>query len=68
MDAAGGFMALSPLTIKAAEPQAKPYRKPDGGSLFLLVYPSDANSFEFRYRRNGRLQSIILGGCDRMGR
>jgi integrase len=60
-------MALSPLEIKAAQPQAKRYRLADGGSLFVVVHPSGSKSFEFRYRRGGKLHAIVLGQCDRMG-
>ena len=60
-------MALTPLTIKAALPQAKPYRLNDGGSLYLVVHPSGSKSFEFRYRRGGKLNAIVLGNCKDMG-
>jgi hypothetical protein len=54
-------MALSPLEIKAAQPRPKPYRLSDGGSLFVVVHPSGSKSFEFRYRRSGKLRAIVLG-------
>ena len=60
-------MALTPLKIKAAQPQAKPYRLADGRSLFVVVHPSGSKSFEYRYRRGGTLKAIVLGGCEDMG-
>src|SRR5450759_3806239 len=60
-------MALTPLAIKAAQPKPKPYRLNDGGSLFVVVHPSGSKSFEFRYRRDGRLRAIVLGSCQDMG-
>ncbi|MDQ2917977.1 MAG: integrase arm-type DNA-binding domain-containing protein [Pseudomonadota bacterium] len=32
----------------------------DGGSLFVLIRPSGAKSFEFRYKRGGKVQALIL--------
>lgn len=52
---------LTPLEIDAAQPRAKPYRLNDGGSLFLLVRPSGAKSLEFRYKRGGKVQAVIIG-------
>jgi integrase len=60
-------MALTPLEIKAAQPQAKPYRLADGRSLFVVVHPSGSKSFEYRYRRGGTLRAIVLGGYGDMG-
>jgi integrase len=60
-------MALTPLAIIAAQPQPKPYRLNDGRSLFVVVHPSGSKSFEFRYRRDGKLRAIVLGGCKEMG-
>ena len=60
-------MALTPLEIKAALPKATSYRLADGRSLFVVVHPSGGKSFEYRYRRGGKLKAVVLGGCDDMG-
>ena len=60
-------MALTTLEIKAAQPKAKTYRVALGGSLFLVVHPSGSKSFEFRYRRGGKLYAMVIGNCDRIG-
>jgi len=52
-------MALTPLAIKAALPKANPYRLADGGSLFVVVHPSGSKSFEFRYRRGGKVVAML---------
>lgn len=52
---------LTQMEIDAALPRVKPYRLNDGGSLFVLVRPSGVKSFEFRYKRSGTVQALILG-------
>ena len=37
------------------------YRENDGGSLYLIVYPSGGKAWEFRYKRAGKAQAVILG-------
>jgi integrase len=53
---------LSDLQAKALKPGEKRKRLKDGGGLFLVVSPSGAKWFEFRYRFCGRETSIGLGG------
>ena len=60
-------MPLTALEIKSAAPRSKTYRLNDGGSLFVVVQPSGSKSFEYRYRREGRLRAIVLGSCEHMG-
>jgi integrase len=60
-------MAISLFEIKAAQPREKAYRLADGRSLFVVVHPSGSKSFEFRYRRGGKLKAIVLGAVDGIG-
>jgi Arm domain-containing DNA-binding protein len=60
-------MALTPLGIKAVQPRAKTYRLALGGSLFLVVHPSGSKSYEFRYRRGGKLRAVVLGDWQDIG-
>jgi len=58
---------LTPVGIKSALPKAKPYRLSDGKSLYLVVHPKGGKSFEFRYRRDGKLSAMVLGDTEHMG-
>lgn len=60
-------MALTWLQIKNEPPRAKPFRLALGRSLFVLIQPSGSRSFEFRYRRGGKLRAMVLGKLDQMG-
>ena len=42
---------LSPSAVANAKPQAKPYKLADGGGLFLLVQPTGAKWWRWKYRR-----------------
>src|SRR6185437_7811584 len=42
---------LSPSAVANAKPQPKPYKLSDGGGLFLLVQPSGAKWWRWKYRR-----------------
>jgi hypothetical protein len=53
---------LSDIQAKALKPGTKRKRFKDGSGLFLVVSPSGAKWFEFRYRFCGRETSIGLGG------
>lgn len=44
---------LSPSAVASAKPQAKPYKLADGGGLFLLVQPTSAKWWRWKYRRPG---------------
>ncbi len=53
---------LSPSAVANAKPQAKPYRLPDGRGLFLLVQPSGAKWWRWKYHRlDGRENILSLG-------
>jgi integrase len=62
----GGPMkaALSAKAIENAKPEAKRYAIPDVGhpGLRVLVYPSGAKSFTYRFKRdNGQDMTVVLG-------
>ena len=51
---------LTLSTIKAARPQAKPYRLTDFGGLFMLVKPSGSKLWRWKYRRPGSKKENLL--------
>lgn len=51
--------ALTPLQVK----NAKPGRHADGGGLYLLVKPSGARSWVFRFMLNGKSRDMGLSRC-----
>lgn len=56
--------ALTAKTIENAKPRVKRYALPDVGhpGLRVLVYPSGAKSFTYRFRRdNGQDMTVVLG-------
>lgn len=54
-------MKLTDPEIKAAKPKAKPYSLPDGHGLVLLVQPSGAKWWRYRYRFNATAKMLSLG-------
>ena len=52
---------LTDRHVRAAKPKAKPYRLADGGGLYLYVAPSGVQSWQYRYRHDGRPQTATLG-------
>lgn len=58
---------LNAAQLEAAKPQSRPYRLNAGGSLFLIVRPSGARSWEFRWRRNGKINATIIGAYPEIG-
>lgn len=54
-------MGLSELAIRAAKPQAKPCKVYDEKGLFLLVRPSDARLWRFKYSQGGVEKLLALG-------
>ena len=57
---------LGALAVKNAAPRAQPYRLKDGGGLFLMIGPSGAKSWQYRYKLDGRGQTATLGKYPRM--
>ena len=54
-------MSLTELTIKAAEGKDKPYKVYDERGLFLLVTPTGARLWRFKYKHDGVEKLISLG-------
>lgn len=52
---------LTNIALKALKPQAKPYKKSDGGGLFILVEMNGSKLWRFAYRYNGK-QKLLSGG------
>ena len=52
---------LTDTGIRNAKPQAKAYKLPDGGSLFLLVTPTGSKLWRFRYRIAGAENLYAIG-------
>lgn len=54
-------MKLTDPIIKAAKPKEKPYSLPDGHGLVLLVQPSGAKWWRYRYRFNATAKMLSIG-------
>ncbi len=54
-------MKLTDPEIKAAKPKEKPYSLPDGHGLLLMIQPSGAKWWRYRYRFNTTAKMLSLG-------
>lgn len=54
-------MKLTDPIIKAVKPKEKPYSLPDGHGLVLLVQPSGAKWWRYRYRFNTTAKMLSMG-------
>lgn len=52
---------LTNATIKAARPNARPYKMTDGQGLFLHVAPTGTKSFRLKFRIGGKEQLLTFG-------
>lgn len=52
---------LTTVQIRALKPQARPYKVPDSRGLFLLVQPTGALLWRFRYKVFGVERKLSLG-------
>ena len=52
---------LTDVRVRNAKSRAKPYRLFDGDGLALWISPSGARSWQFRYKLNGRPQTLTIG-------
>ncbi|WP_298207173.1 integrase arm-type DNA-binding domain-containing protein [Ferrovum sp.] len=52
---------LTEMAVKKAKPEAKPYKMADGGGMFLLVQPTGAKYWRFKYRVLGVEKLLALG-------
>lgn len=55
------YMKLTDPIIKAAKPKEKPYSLPDGYGLILLVQPTGAKWWRYRYRFNTTPKMLSMG-------
>ena len=60
-------MPLTVLQIKALRPRDKVYRKSAGASLNVVVYPNGKRSYEFAYKRGGKVKRIVVGDVAKIG-
>lgn len=56
-----GIMGLTIKEIDGAKPSDKPYKLADGGGLCLLIAPSGAKLWRWRYRFDGKEKMMALG-------
>lgn len=56
----GAARRLTVKTIEAAKPLAARYRLPDGGGLYVTVYPTGTKCFYLRYKVAGKTQWLKL--------
>jgi integrase len=54
-------MALTDIAIRNTKPGAKPFKKGDGGGLFLLVTPAGGKLWRLKYRVAGKEKLLALG-------
>lgn len=52
---------LTDTKVRNLKPKVTPYRKPDGDNLYVYVAPSGVKSWQFRYRLEGKPQTLTLG-------
>ena len=52
---------LTDARVRTAKPKEKPYKLSDGGGLFLLVQPSGARLWRFKYRIEGKENLFAVG-------
>lgn len=60
-------MALTDSAIRAAKPQAKPYKMADGGGMFLLINPNGSKWWRLKYRAGGKERLLSLGTYPEVG-
>jgi Arm DNA-binding domain len=51
----------SDSSIHIAKPREKPYKMGDSGGLFLLIHPSRARWWRFKYRVAGKEKLLSFG-------
>ncbi len=52
---------LKDVSIRSIKLRAKPYRLRDGDGLFLYVPPTGVASWQYRYKRDGKSQTLTIG-------
>ncbi len=54
---------LDAVDVRNAKPKAKPYRLRDGDGLFLYMPPSGVAAWQYRYKLEGKSQTLTIGKC-----
>ena len=54
-------MPLTDIQIKNFKPLAKPFRKSDGGGLFIEVKPNNSKLWKMAYRHSGKQKLLSFG-------
>jgi hypothetical protein len=54
-------MTLTDTRIRNLKPRQKPYKKSDGGGLYLLVMPEGSKLWRLAYRFASKQKTIALG-------
>ena len=54
-------MALTDTRIRSLKPSERPYRKTDSGGLVLVIQPSGARLWRYRYRIAGKENMFAIG-------
>ena len=54
-------MPLTDKEIQSFKPADKPYKKADGGGLYLWITPAGGKFWRFKYRFGGREKTLTLG-------
>lgn len=54
-------MPLTDLQIRHFEPGPRPYKKADGGGLYIEVMPSGSKLWRWKYRMNGAEKRLSMG-------
>jgi Arm domain-containing DNA-binding protein len=54
-------MPLTDLQIKRFSPSEKPYKRADGGGLFIQVTPKGSKLWRMSYRFEGKQKLLSLG-------
>ncbi len=54
-------MKLSDPAVRKAKPEAKPYKRADGGGMYLEVMPNGSKYWRLKYRYAGKEKRLALG-------
>jgi integrase len=54
-------MKLTDAAVRKAKPEAKPYRKADGGGMYLEVHPNGNRYWRLAYRFGGKQKTLAFG-------
>lgn len=52
---------LTDITVRVAQPRAKPYRLFDGRGLYLCMRPTGTRVWRWKYRQHGKERLLVIG-------